>query len=141
MSFLRKVTRDVPADRKPRIQLVVKAKEVSYDMKSPQLAFACFITQRLERNRYFDGPAVAREHAFRFHHDVNAEIRARAFGHDAVLLDAERIPTKYVRSPLVVEGVQKNSDVVVAENLIALANRGFHLSWIVVAVKTQVKKL
>src|SRR5712692_4035450 len=132
MSFLRKVTRDVPADRKPRIQLVVKAKEVSYDMKSPQLAFACFIPQRLERNRYFDGPAVAREHAFRFHHDVNAEIRARAFGHDAVLLDAERIPTKHVSSPLIVEGIQKNSNVVVAENLVTFGHGRAHFARLVV---------
>src|SRR5260370_2035629 len=128
MSFLRKVTRDVPADRKPRIQLVVKAKEVSYDMKSPQLAFACFITHRLERNRYFDGPAVAREHAFRFHHDVNAEIRARAFVHDAVLLDAERIPTKDVSSPLFVEGVQKTSDFAAPKMLIASPTLSLHLS-------------
>src|SRR5438552_8913678 len=138
MSFLRKVTRDVPADRKPRIQLVVKAKEVSYDMKSPQLAFACFIAQRLERNRYFDGPAVVREHAFRFHHDVNAEIRAAAFGHDAVLLNSQRIPTEDICAPLIVKSVEKDSHVVVAENFITFGHgRAHFVGFVVEAVKSE----
>src|SRR5437588_4715268 len=111
-------------------------------MKSPQLAFACFITQRLERNGYFDSPAGVREHAFRFHHDDNAEISAAAFSHSSVLLNSQRIPTKHVRAALIVKGIEKNSHVVVAKNLVALGHRRAHLvEFVVVAMKRQIKKL
>ena len=45
MPFLREIARDVAADWQPTIRLVIKAKEVSYGMKPPELAFPRFIPQ------------------------------------------------------------------------------------------------
>src|SRR5206468_11188126 len=63
VSFLGEPARIITADRHPHIELVVEALDASPEVHTPQLVFAGDITQRLEGNRDFDGPAVAGDDA------------------------------------------------------------------------------
>ncbi len=110
-------------------------------MNSPQLALAGFIAKRLERNGDFHGPAITGDHSLRLHHDIHAEVCARAFGHDPILLNAERVPAQHVGAALIVEGIQKHTHVIVAENFVAFRDCRAHLARFVVTMKRKVKKL
>src|SRR6185369_505565 len=103
--------------------------------------FAGKIAQRLERNRDLDRVAIFREYSLRLHHQVEAEVFAYAFRPNAVGLYAERVEVKLVSSSLIVEGVEKNADVVVVPDLVALRYVGADFCGIVETVKRDVKKM
>src|SRR5207253_4468802 len=136
-----KRARDVSADWHPGVHFIVEAIDVAPDMKAPQLVLPRLVAQRLEGNCYFDYPAVFRHHSFRFHHDIDAEIRTAAFGHDPILLHTERIPTQHISLAPVIERVEKHPYVVFVENLIAASYRAANLARLVVAMKTKIEKL
>src|SRR3982074_2170122 len=95
-------------------------------MYAPQLALACFISQRLKGNRHLERPAIAGKHSFGFHHDVHAKVSARSFSHDSVSLHSEWIKADHIRAALIVEGVEEDTHVVFAENLVTLGNGSPH---------------
>ena|SRR5438132_7510688 len=109
-------------------------------MKPPQLAFAGFVTQRLEGNSDFYSVAILRYDSLRLHHDVDTEIIIPAFSHNSVLLHAKRIKEKLIRSALVVESVQDDADQIVIENRITLRDGGAYFARIVVSVKREVNE-
>src|SRR5882724_10262531 len=108
-------------------------------MKSPQLAFSRFITERLKRNRDLKSPAIACQNSFGLHHDVDAEVRAGAFGHNSISLHAQRIPAEHIGPALIVEGVEKNSHVVIAKDFVALGHCRADLVRLIVTMKGQVE--
>src|SRR5438105_14545547 len=107
MSFLTQQRRYVARIRHPGISLVIETEKVSPNVNSPKLVFARFITQGFEGNGNFDRPSVTGQHSLRFHDDVDAEVPTRALRHDSVLLYAECVPAKDVRTALIVEGIEK----------------------------------
>src|SRR5258706_3771623 len=110
-------------------------------MRAPEFVLARDVAKRLKRNRCLDGPSVRGQHALRFHHDIRIEVFILAVGPDAVRLHAKRIEIKLVSFAMVVEGIEKNSDVVIVKNVIAFGYVGAHLVGLVIAVKRDVKKL
>src|ERR1051325_8093535 len=98
-----KCARHVAIDRHPGIHLVVKAIDVSPDVKTPELVFASFVTERLKRNCNLESPTIRRQFAFRFVNNVYTEVGVAALSHDAILLPAHRIPTTPVSFALIVE--------------------------------------
>ncbi|MER3631118.1 MAG: hypothetical protein C4325_02235 [Blastocatellia bacterium] len=54
--------------------------------------------------------------------DVDTEIRSSAFSINSVLLDTERIETRDLRPPPVVECIQPNTDVIFSENAVTFSS-------------------
>ena len=109
-------------------------------MNAPELSLAGLVTERLERNRNFERPAIFSKHSFGFHHDIDAEVRAGAFGHNPIGLNPEWVPAEHVRTALIVESIEKDAHVVFAKYFVALGYGSAHLAWFVVTMKGQIKR-
>src|SRR5204862_4401106 len=83
----------------------------------------------------------AGDHGFRVHDDIDAEVRARTFGHDAILLNTERVPTENVSAPLIIERIEVDAHVVFAENVVAFGDRSADLVWLVETMKRKIESL
>ncbi len=140
MSGLGQPTILVAIHRDPHVERVVKSLRAAPEVNAPQLVFTGNVAQRLERNRDFDRVAIFGKDPLRLHDEVQAEVFALAFGPDTVGLHAERIEIKLVSSPLIVEGVEENADVVVVPDVVALGDVGAYLCGIVETVKRDVDK-
>src|SRR5258706_88855 len=77
------------------------------------------VTQRFERNCYFDRPPVGAHYAFRLQHDVRIEIFV-IISPDTVGLHAQRIEIKFVCLAAVVESVEQDPNVIVVKDVISL---------------------
>src|SRR5215216_2527125 len=139
MSRLREPTALVAVHRNPHVKGIVQTLGASPEVYSPQLVFAGNIAQRLERDRDFDRVAVARDHSFRLHDEIETEVFALSFSPNAVGLYAEWIEVKLVSSSLVVESVEQNTDVIVIPDIVALRNVCAHLGGIVETMKCDVE--
>src|SRR4030095_12081260 len=96
MSLLRQPTGVVATHGHPHGQLVVGPLDASPEVCAPEFVLAGYVTQRLERNRNLNRPAVGGQHAFRLHDDVGIEIFALTVSPDAVSLDPKRIEIEFV---------------------------------------------
>src|SRR5215212_9944544 len=117
MSRLREPTALVAVHRNPHVERIVQTLGASPEVYSPQLVFAGNIAQRLERDRDFDRVAIACDHSFRLHDQIEAEVFTLSFSPNAVGLHAEWIEVKLVSSPLIVESVEENADVVIVKTM------------------------
>src|SRR5215208_3251630 len=140
MSRLREPTALVAIHGNPHVERIVQTLGAWPDMYSPQLVFARNIAQRLERDRDFDRVAIARDHSFRLHDQIEAEVFTLSFSPNAVGLHAEWIEVKLVSSPLIVESVKENADVIVVKDVVALRDVCAHLGGIVETMKCDVEK-
>src|SRR6476469_261772 len=130
----------VAANRYPGIDLIIKAIDVSPNVKAPYLVFTSFVTERLERNGDFQRPAVGGDLTLRLHNDIDAEISITTFREYAILLHSQWIPTQDIRLPLIVESVEEDSQIVFAENIIATRDAGSHLGRIVKSMNPDIEK-
>ena len=107
------------------------------DVNAPVLLRLRLIAQALERNAHFDFVAALGDAALRLEDEVGAEIgrlaaagrprrAARAFGERAIELDAERVDAEHQRLAAVVVGAQKDDDVIVGLDAIAIGERRAH---------------
>src|SRR6185503_954761 len=140
MSRLREPTVLVAVHRNPHVERIVQSLRATPEMYAPQLVFAGDVAQRLERNRNLDSVAISRDHPLRFHHQIETEIFALAFGPNPICLDAKRIEVKLVSASLIVEGIEENADVVVVPDVVAFRDVRADLGGIVETVKRDVKK-
>src|SRR5205807_8703140 len=120
---------------------VIEAIDVAPHVKAPELAFAGFVTQRLKRNCDLQRPAVTGQLALGFHNDIDAEIRAAAFGKNAVLLHTKRVKAQHVGLTLIIKGIEKQPDVVFPKHIVPLGHSRPALAGIVVGLKAEIKKL
>src|SRR5687767_12212239 len=115
MSGLTEIAVDAARKRHPRIELVFETLDATEEVRAPKLAFACFKTKRLERDRDLHSVAGLVDDPFRLHQQVDAEVFAAAFSKNAVCLNTERIEESLERFSFVVESVEKEADVIVLE--------------------------
>src|SRR5256885_6331701 len=127
MSLLGQPARDVAIDRHPHVQLVIESFDPPPEMRAPKFVLARNISQRLERDRGFDGPTIGGHQALRFHDYVGIEIFALAVGPNAVGLNSQWTKVELVGLATVVEGIKENTDVIIVPDVVALRNRGAHL--------------
>src|SRR5437016_280283 len=109
MSLLGQPTRDVAIDRHPHVELVIKTLDPPPEMGAPELVLARDITQRLERDRGFDGPTVGSHQALRFHHDVRIKILALPISPNAVGLNSQRTEIEFIGLASIIESVEKDA--------------------------------
>src|SRR5437016_7352704 len=140
MTFLGQPTGDVAVERHPHIQLVVETFNAPPEMRAPEFVLAGNITQRLERNRDFNGPSVVGHYTFRLKDKIRIEVLV-LIRPDTVCLHAERTQVKFIGFATVVKGVEQYADIVVVPNIVAFGNRSAHFVRFVVAVKGYVEKL
>src|SRR6185437_2562268 len=134
---------NVARNRHPRILLAVESLDDAKDLNTPELSFAGFITQRLERYRHFNDVTVFSQRPLRLHDDIDAEIDVHAFCANAVHLYPERIEGKHIRFSLVVECVEQHANAIFysVQDIVALGNRRAHFVRLVETMKRDVKSL
>ena len=79
--------------------------------------------------------------AFRLQQQVDAEILASAFRDYAVTLNSQRVEKYLKSSSLIVESIEVEAHIVIAENVVAFSERGSHLVRFIVGAESDVKKL
>src|SRR3954451_18674314 len=102
LSMLYQKAGDVSIVGKPLIEFIVESIDISRGIEAPHLALPGRVPKRFERYLNFYRPSPFFDHALRFHHDVDREIRSLAFSVNTILLDTERIKTDHVSSTLIV---------------------------------------
>src|SRR5438876_2577546 len=140
MSLLGQPTRDVAIDWHPHIELVIESLDPPPEMRAPKFVLARYISQRLERDRGFDGPTIGSHQAFRFHDYVGIEIFALAVGPNPIGLNSQWAEIEFISLAAVVERIKENADVIIVPDIVALRDRGAHFVRLVVTMKGYVNK-
>ncbi len=110
-------------------------------MHAPKRVLPGNVANRFKGNRHFDRITVAGHHAFRLDHDIKTKVFALSVSPDPICLHAERIKIKLVGFSFIVEGVKKNSHVVVVEDIVSLRNGRANLVGFVIAMEGYIEKL
>ena len=102
-----------------------------------------FVPQRLEGNRYLDDVTIVGERAFRFHHDIDAEIDVDAFSANTIHLNPERIEREHIGFALIVEGIQQYANAVfdAIQHIIAFSDVGADFVRIIKAMESDIEGL